>query len=150
MRISIDTAYAAAHPRSRGENPDCARSSSAAWGSSPLTRGKPVYHMTGGTEARLIPAHAGKTHLATGPLPYSGGLIPAHAGKTSSVVTFWLFATAHPRSRGENVSILGPNVASNGSSPLTRGKRAGLPPLISTPRLIPAHAGKTAPCPLRA
>ena len=31
----------------------------------------------------------------------------------------------------------------DGSSPLTRGKRAGLPPLISTPRLIPAHAGKT-------
>ena len=50
---------------------------------------------------------------------------------------------AHPRSRGENVSILGPNVASNGSSPLTRGKPSRDDDRLPRGRLIPAHAGKT-------
>ena len=38
-----------------------------------------------------------------------------------------------------------PTVKGEGSSPLTRGKRAGSPGLSDEIRLIPAHAGKTVP-----
>ena len=50
---------------------------------------------------------------------------------------------AHPRSRGENPGLIAPMVSSVGSSPLTRGKPCGGSFLDVTPRLIPAHAGKT-------
>ena len=50
-------------------------------GSSPLTRGKHVQEETGQPRFRLIPAHAGKTLVAT-----------------AAVDAVW----AHPRSRGEN------------------------------------------------
>ena len=50
-----------AHPRSRGENADRQRETATAWGSSPLTRGKPDLSEVGGPLTRLIPAHAGKT-----------------------------------------------------------------------------------------
>ena len=50
-------------------------------GSSPLTRGKPDLREVGGTLARLIPAHAGKTEAVE---------CPARRHR------------AHPRSRGEN------------------------------------------------
>ena len=50
-----------AHPRSRGENVRIAQYSPPSGGSSPLTRGKPDLSEVGGTLARLIPAHAGKT-----------------------------------------------------------------------------------------
>ena len=53
-------------------------------GSSPLTRGKRVAKMQSRDLPRLIPAHAGKTHF---PVQDSNAL------------------RAHPRSRGENVSI---------------------------------------------
>ena len=50
---------------------------------------------------------------------------------------------AHPRSRGENDAD-GPRVGAHpGSSPLTRGKRPGIPVPPRPGRLIPAHAGKT-------
>ena len=70
-----------AHPRSRGEN---ARLSSwKIWpvGSSPLTRGKRMYHTFYVGAFGLIPAHAGKTRKS---MPYAG------------------VVQAHPRSRGEN------------------------------------------------
>ena len=52
---------------------------------------------------------------------------------------------AHPRSRGENLSIEHWRGQGKGSSPLTRGKRC-VTPFINFPvRLIPAHAGKTTP-----
>ena len=53
---------------------------------------------------------------------------------------------AHPRSRGENFLnvILAAVVA--GSSPLTRGKRQLTNQDTDAGGLIPAHAGKTAPC----
>ena len=50
---------------------------------------------------------------------------------------------AHPRSRGENPLNLIPDVASSGSSPLTRGKRAVMNHPAAAALLIPAHAGKT-------
>ena len=111
-----------AHPRSRGENSWTLVSTRAITGSSPLTRGKPAQHLV----AQLLE-----------------GLIPAHAGKTAPAVTSWSPATAHPRSRGENMCSSQATWRRVGSSPLTRGKpvRAGISP--NKLGLIPAHAGKT-------
>ena len=50
-----------AHPRSRGENEAHCLVPSGVYGSSPLTRGKPLNHRLKGLVDGLIPAHAGKT-----------------------------------------------------------------------------------------
>ena len=91
-------------------------------GSSPLTRGKLHEGTEDPTDRRLIPAHAGKT-------PH-----PATKGPPS---------TAHPRSRGENVSMAPLGAHGWGSSPLTRGKLHQWWNEMLPSRLIPAHAGKT-------
>ena len=114
--------WAAAHPRSRGENmltydPQISRP-----GSSPLTRGK---RDVGGVRAG------------------GGGLIPAHAGKTTLCGARLSPTSAHPRSRGENHPSVQAGMRGRGSSPLTRGKRPRTARRIRHQRLIPAHAGKT-------
>ena len=91
-------------------------------GSSPLTRGK--------HDARRLEA-------------FGHGLIPAHAGKTLDERPSFGETAAHPRSRGENCWILPDAPGMAGSSPLTRGKRSPGARVGITPRLIPAHAGKT-------
>ena len=111
-----------AHPRSRGENLDKGASGLMASGSSPLTRGKPVLLAAWCQTRRLIPAHAGKT---------------APPGATQARVR------AHPRSRGENWKTTRTVPGTDGSSPLTRGKRKRPHCGQSDVRLIPAHAGKT-------
>ena len=114
-----------AHPRSRGENPSFYRRIMRFLGSSPLTRGKPH----------------GRDHPDS-----SGRLIPAHAGKTAGTQRRTSRPLAHPRSRGEN-ALLGAAVGiGGGSSPLTRGKLHTTIIACTSQRLIPAHAGKTAPC----
>ena len=70
-------------------------------GSSPLTRGKLIAVDLNTMRERLIPAHAGKTRLAV--------RLASELG-------------AHPRSRGENWSMILSNESMRGSSPLTRGK----------------------------
>ena len=90
-----------AHPRSRGENRYHARITSATAGSSPLTRGKPHDLGCDMSDARLIPAHAGKTR-------------PPWPGRYGQA--------AHPRSRGENLIGAVRTLVVTGSSPLTRGK----------------------------
>ena len=116
------TAGTEAHPRSRGENKGSCMTAHVCQGSSPLTRGKPI------TWTR--PTNCSR-------------LIPAHAGKTQTMGTGLARSRAHPRSRGENGSVLSFYAGGGGSSPLTRGKRRGRPSSHSTPGLIPAHAGKT-------
>ena len=111
-----------AHPRSRGENTDTEVEGIPASGSSPLTRGKPDLVKQQWSGAGLIPAHAGKTTCT-------------HTGSASTA--------AHPRSRGENRWVTGCLGYKWGSSPLTRGKRAGSSRTRRRRRLIPAHAGKT-------
>ena len=112
----------AAHPRSRGENAHTWFTYSSEYGSSPLTRGKPLLRVVLGEAARLIPAHAGKTRSSPRRRTTAG---------------------AHPRSRGENERRRSFLLRLTGSSPLTRGKRV-LPGRGSgAPGLIPAHAGKT-------
>ena len=92
-------------------------------GSSPLTRGKRSRQHRSLFMARLIPAHAGKTHSPDG---------------------LASLTRAHPRSRGEKSPLhLTPSEV-QGSSPLTRGKLAGAQRRGHRERLIPAHAGKTA------
>ena len=113
-----------AHPRSHGENHSKGGKARTVPGSSPLTRGKRVFGGERQGCVRFIPAHAGKTN--------SAGLYP-------------ISLPAHPRSRGENVFFVSPARAANGSSPLTRGKRASGPRWSPMRRLIPAHAGKTPP-----
>ena len=113
---------ARAHPRSRGENAIAAGQASAAYGSSPLTRGKP-----------------GREHHQ----PVPSGLIPAHAGKTRNTRILGNKLGAHPRSRGENKRFHDVGPYCLGSSPLTRGKPRRRCPLGNADGLIPAHAGKT-------
>ena len=71
-------------------------------------------------------------------------LIPAHAGKTGYQPHVSTPPSAHPRSRGENARYVSPQASSDGSSPLTRGKRNLCVFGHFSCRLIPAHAGKTA------
>ena len=113
-----------AHPRSRGENASFCGRRRLSRGSSPLTRGKPCSMCRRASSVGLIPAHAGKT-ARQGP----GSLSPR----------------AHPRSRGENTTTAAHPASTGGSSPLTRGKPALTAFAPATPRLIPAHAGKTPP-----
>ena len=131
-----------AHPRSRGENPAPGKLIGLCTGSSPLTRGKLDVYCAGRIDERLIPAHAGKTEVAS-TMSETKGLIPAHAGKTRSRSCSFYPGRAHPRSRGENQLACLVRGRRDGSSPLTRGKhrkRARLTPRLG---LIPAHAGKT-------
>ena len=111
-----------AHPRSHGENWISGAQLRGSEGSSPLTRGK---------RGRRLARACGC------------GLIPAHAGKTTRRVSRSQPTTAHPRSRGENMSSPASGVRIRGSSPLTRGKQEGPARRIRPGRLIPAHAGKT-------
>ena len=113
---------ARAHPRSRGENGVSPIADDCGPGSSPLTRGKPHEAWTRTLEARLIPAHAGKTTSRPSPIRPT---------------------PAHPRSRGENSARALTVSCQTGSSPLTRGKLSRRVCAPSEYRLIPAHAGKT-------
>ena len=113
---------AAAHPRSRGENPPVDDGDRGEGGSSPLTRGK------------RRPPRLRRRHF---------GLIPAHAGKTPAWIRTVMSRPAHPRSRGENPRIVRMSSSTTGSSPLTRGKLEVGDGVGEEFRLIPAHAGKT-------
>ena len=114
-----------AHPRSRGENLVVSLEECVPVGSSPLTRGK---------------------RSCRDRLRRRGRLIPAHAGKTPPTRRTRRWPRAHPRSRGENKRMSCADHDHWGSSPLTRGKRAGRYVLQWPARLIPAHAGKTGAC----
>ena len=91
-----------AHPHSRGENLVDRVCFGFETGSSPLTRGKLM--------------------LTTHNQP-SNRLIPTHAGKTIHMLRCLATTQAHPHSRGENEARGVAWHPSEGSSPLTRGKR---------------------------
>ena len=131
------------HPRARGENYPRIRLENRRCGTSPRTRGK----LAGGvgflSEARNIPAHAGKTELDDF---YRNGLsrnIPAHAGKTRHCRFMTSLLPEHPRARGENPNSVPWGKRDAGTSPRTRGKPPAWSPTSSRTRNIPAHAGKT-------
>ena len=70
-------------------------------------------------------------------------LIPARAGKTPSSRPRSTERRAHPRAGGENAGPRGGVDLGAGSSPRGRGKRAATSRGRTSPRLIPARAGKT-------
>ena len=112
-----------AHPRSRGDHPSAANSSTTKKGSSPLARGPLVRPVWDGISSGLIPARAGTT-LDCAP----------------SVSADW----AHPRSRGDHGLPSMPWMLRRGSSPLARGPHTGTGIYELIDGLIPARAGTTA------
>ena len=109
------------HPRSCGEKSRMRLHSCLLAGSSPLMRGKVAAVRELSPVAGIIPAHAGKRHSALAP-------------RTR--------AQDHPRSCGEKYAHTPQLFLVAGSSPLMRGKDAGICPVSVVNGIIPAHAGK--------
>ena len=121
-RTSATASSRAAHPRVGGENAAVIWRNLVPHGSSPRGRGKQIKS-----------------------LPYAEGigLIPAWAGKTFHKSPSTRHNGAHPRVGGENLIGGWGSDTMVGSSPRGRGKPRFLFPLLGSPRLIPAWAGKT-------
>ena len=115
----------AAHPRMGGENIPAKFRPSQEQASSPHGRGKLLAGPWAPTVNRLIPAWAGKTKLTARPDPRY---------------------RAHPRMGGENSSSTPCCISCTGSSPHGRGKLTAGCVGDRRSGLIPARAGKTAPC----
>ena len=111
----------ATHPRSRRENELAYQIGELYWGSSPLTRGKPVDLHEREANLRLIPTHAGRT--------------PGTRPRSQS-------ASAYPHTRGENLSSGWQPLNSPGPSPLTQGKTPPRNCGRGVGWLIPADQGK--------
>ena len=110
------------HPRACGENSDYEYGTDPDIGSPPRMRGKRFHRGRLFVDFRITPAHAGKTR-------------PPHPrGKCSA---------DHPRACGENLLCLLYAVEPSGSPPRMRGKRGLLRCCAVSPRITPAHAGKT-------
>ena len=110
------------HPRIRGEHSGSERRAPYYSGSSPHTRGAPIASAHSARMSRIIPAYAGSTRRGE---PWRG------------------LAADHPRIRGEHVSFGAVLLRVAGSSPHTRGARAGGRGIPPTRRIIPAYAGST-------
>ncbi len=91
------------HPRSRGGHREAGWRIYRKGGSSPLTRGARLGGVEDGLVARIIPAHAGGTKLAT---------------------AYYELIADHPRSRGGHPRLPHRPACLAGSSPLTRGGTA--------------------------
>ena len=121
-RLIPDSHRAKDHPRSRGEYSSAESSKPVAAGSSPLSRGIRIQSGMALRNDRIIPALAGNTSCPT-PTRHS----------------CW----DHPRSRGEYITDVDGQPATEGSSPLSRGILTTSPGNVSDPRIIPALAGNT-------
>ena len=109
-----------AHPRSHGEHSSPKPHAIDTLGSPPLSQGTFVHVLHLIVPLRLIPAHAGNIQAA-------------HPGTSP-----W---SAHPRSRGEHLAVLGFPPCGYGSSPLARGTCIEQLNRVISSRLIPARAG---------
>ena len=110
------------HPRACGENRCTVGVKAHVKGSPPRMRGKPCPQ-----EQRRL----------------AKGITPAHAGKTLRFPCQPCHLWDHPRACGENSSHLRNTLYSEGSPPRMRGKLFCLPIVRTSPRITPAHAGKT-------
>ena len=72
-------------------------------------------------------------------------IIPAHAGQTCTPRTSCDFPQDHPHACGANACMTGVIDNVDGSSPRMRGKRSRPKTVWPRSRIIPAHAGQTAP-----
>ena len=121
--LAASTAMSSAdHPRSCGANMSYYVLGVLTPGSSPLVRGQPPFHFSGGPVVRIIPARAGPTHVGCG-----------------GVAT----AADHPRSCGANSPHRDETSSSCGSSPLVRGQLSVGFESHRRHRIIPARAGPT-------
>ena len=135
----------------------------SASGSSPHTRGARRHLHGVGDRRRIIPAYAGSTslnilsycvrrdhprirgeHIAERQFarPFLR-IIPAYAGSTRAYHQDPFGGTDHPRIRGEHMCRAMGITEKNGSSPHTRGARAGRGALLLGCGIIPAYAGST-------
>ena len=131
-----------AHPRSRGEHQPVLLHVRNFPGSSPLTRGAQLDLVELRRQPGLIPAHAGSTRGNTSNRGEVGAHPRPRGEHMSIVVSFPRVSGSSPLTRGALIIVDG-TAMSMGSSPLTRGAR---PHPVSTSfylGLIPAHAGST-------
>ena len=132
-------------------------------GSSPHTRGARPRASVLSVELRIIPAYAGSTfarrnvsrrdqdHPRIRGEHYAAHcrgrirarIIPAYAGSTSASFGRYRVSPDHPRIRGEHLARIKKELPSEGSSPHTRGARAGVGDAGVEMRIIPAYAGST-------
>ena len=110
------------HPRIRGEHISLVRIPVRSRGSSPHTRGARVAGGLRRIRAGIIPAYAGSTPSSSAPCPASQD---------------------HPRIRGEHLHECYNSDGEAGSSPHTRGARAGRRSGRNRLGIIPAYAGST-------
>ena len=116
--------HARAHPRRRGEHPSGVAVLTPGLGSSPQARGARSGPGPRWSWRRLIPAGAGSTPATGSPDGGSG---------------------AHPRRRGEHLTVGRYLYPMNGSSPQARGALRAVRSLGPRTGLIPAGAGSTTP-----
>ena len=151
------------HPRARGENVYAFSHGLLQIGTSPRTRGKQCVRLPLDQRGRNIPAHAGKTthgcevHVLGQEHPRArgenqgcpvirdcaAGTSPRTRGKLRILDALTRTAEEHPRARGENGFRKSRKYFLWGTSPRTRGKQKPICTGQTSPRNIPAHAGKT-------
>ena len=110
------------HPRIRGEHPKIVAQEPGRDGSSPHTRGAPLFTYF---------------HFA------AAGIIPAYAGSTTRGLLVLRVRRDHPRIRGEHCFDCSGLTSMAGSSPHTRGALGPAPRALQRERIIPAYAGST-------
>ena len=141
--VSYPTGAGEDHPRIRGEHRLAEGEALCRQGSSPHTRGAPLFRQASDSKLRIIPAYAGST-------------TPAPSSPNS--------ARDHPRIRGEHRvgDLIGGEVGgssphtrgalpprtisepwTSGSSPHTRGARCAQVDFAHVAGIIPAYAGST-------
>ena len=111
------------HPRACGEKIVIGYMEWKGWGSPPRMRGKGVVALELGVNARITPAHAGK----------------------SPTLSEWQFLTKdHPRACGEKLVMYWRHGGLLGSPPRMRGKGDSVAEELAQYGITPAHAGKSA------
>ena len=128
-------------------------------------RGQPSGNGRGSGSRRIIPARAGPTWVITvaasvlpdhprscganatrsRACPRTARIIPARAGPTNPQHPESCLEKSpdHPRSCGANSGEVNGAFPDSGSSPLVRGQRCSVGPLLRLARIIPARAGPT-------
>ena len=110
------------HPRACGENLSPPVSVRDVVGSPPRMRGKQQVVKAANDNARITPAHAGKTYRV-------------------NTQRFWI--EDHPRACGENPAFWLSIMSRVGSPPRMRGKLRKRTLIMKSCGITPAHAGKT-------
>ena len=128
-RLSRLDALVSDHPRIRGEHDHAGVQREKRGGSSPHTRG----------------AH-GELHDEAG----LARIIPAYAGSTRWPRSTYAWRRDHPRIRGEHERRQPRTLRRHGSSPHTRGAHLMLSLRAGDHGIIPAYAGSTSVCAVRA